>query len=109
MRSNRHQRRQLLQIEEELSQDDQLLDAFSSASWSGRERPSCFDLIARPTSLWRAWLATIVLQLGVAAGCGVGAATQQVILVVIVLAMFPLALTPLVAWSRASTEPADLW
>ncbi len=110
MRSHRHVRRQLLQIEESLSQDRQLLDAFSSASWPDRRRATpWYDLIGHPTSFWRAWLATIALQAGVAAGCAAAASTQQVILVVTVLATFPLSLTPLVAWSRAHTEPEDRW
>lgn len=106
MRSSRRVRREFFQIESELSRDEALADSFASVRWpdsrTGPPRSSVLgDFVLRPATFWRAWLATIVLQSGNAASCAIAAATQQTMLIVMVLLTLPLTLTPLIAWSHA--------
>lgn len=113
MRAKRRDRRVLAEIEAELSRDDGLQQSFQETSWSDDQRQSGTTLLAglvlNPTSFWQAWVVSIVLQLGVVAGCALAAATRQVLLVILVLIAYPFALTPLVMWSKLHQEPEDHW
>jgi len=106
MPSSRRVKRELAQIEFELSRDEQFAKLFTSVGWpnvgSGQlASPQWSALFLRPATFGRACLTTILLQLGIAASCDIASASRQPIVVVMLLLTFPVTLMPLITWSRA--------
>lgn len=104
MRPTRRDRRCLAAIEIELQRDERLQEVFDCSVWPDQEptrahRSRLRDHILEPPSHTSAYLRCIALQLCAVAGCTLAASAKQNLVIIVVMALYPCAFTPLVRWS----------